>query len=242
LEAIMISGAALAGTAEAHGTLASCGSYNGGQTFCTSTGGIAGGTLAVLVLIYLAILVLFIIAYVKILTKAGYSGWWVLIGLVPLVGVVMFLVFAFSQWPVRRELEMLRAQQGFRGGYGPGSGYPGGPGAWGGGQGGGLQPYGSNPSPGGGFPPAGPGSQLAASGPPEQQQADAATSLPPFGGVPRDLPRHGSHPEAGGAEPTTSPSTATTPEPSVQAPAGWYPTPDGRRRYWDGSAWTEHFA
>ncbi|MEZ5227131.1 MAG: DUF4870 domain-containing protein [Acidimicrobiales bacterium] len=26
------------------------------------------------------------------------------------------------------------------------------------------------------------------------------------------------------------------------APAGWYPTDDGRQRYWDGTAWTEHFA
>ena len=38
-------------------------------------------------------------AWVKILTKAGYSGWWILIGVVPLVNVIMFLVFAFSDWP-----------------------------------------------------------------------------------------------------------------------------------------------
>lgn len=25
-------------------------------------------------------------------------------------------------------------------------------------------------------------------------------------------------------------------------PAGWHPQPDGRRRYWDGQQWTEHFA
>lgn len=28
----------------------------------------------------------------------------------------------------------------------------------------------------------------------------------------------------------------------TQAPAGWYPQPDGTQRYWDGSAWTEHIA
>lgn len=234
----MTSGAVL----EAHGTLASCVTYSSGQILCTSTGGIGGGVLAVLVLVYLAIFVLFIIAYVKILTKAGYSGWWVLIGLVPLVGVVMFLVFAFSQWPVRRELELLRAQRGFHGGYGPGSGYPGGPGAWGGGQGGGLRPYEPSPPTGGGLPPARPGSEPSVSRPPEQEQEDAATRLPPFGGAPGALPGRGSHPMEGGAEVTRSPSTVTRPEPSVQAPAGWYPTPDGRRRYWDGSAWTEHFA
>lgn len=27
-----------------------------------------------------------------------------------------------------------------------------------------------------------------------------------------------------------------------QSPAGWYPQPDGRQRYWDGQQWTEHFA
>ncbi len=27
-----------------------------------------------------------------------------------------------------------------------------------------------------------------------------------------------------------------------QSPAGWFPQDDGRLRYWDGSAWTEHFA
>lgn len=27
----------------------------------------------------------------------------------------------------------------------------------------------------------------------------------------------------------------------MSAPAGWYPQPDGRQRYWDGSQWTEHF-
>lgn len=31
---------------------------------------------------------------------------------------------------------------------------------------------------------------------------------------------------------------------SPQAPAGWYPDPDvpGQRRYWDGTAWTDHTA
>lgn len=29
---------------------------------------------------------------------------------------------------------------------------------------------------------------------------------------------------------------------NTQAPAGWYPQPDGTQRYWDGNAWTEHIA
>src|SRR6478752_1124664 len=28
----------------------------------------------------------------------------------------------------------------------------------------------------------------------------------------------------------------------MSAPAGWYPTPDGRLRYWDGSRWTHQVA
>ena len=29
---------------------------------------------------------------------------------------------------------------------------------------------------------------------------------------------------------------------SNQAPAGWYPQPDGSQRYWDGETWTAHHA
>jgi hypothetical protein len=59
----------------------------------------AGAAVGVLVIIYLLVGVLSVIAWVKILNKAGYSGWWVLISLVPIVNFVMFLVFAFSDWP-----------------------------------------------------------------------------------------------------------------------------------------------
>ncbi|MBD8080350.1 hypothetical protein IF651_14935 [Cellulosimicrobium arenosum] len=58
---------------------------------------------------YLAIALIFFIAYVRIIQKAGYSGWWILIALVPVVNAVMFLVFAFSRWPLQRENEALRA-------------------------------------------------------------------------------------------------------------------------------------
>ncbi len=61
--------------------------------------------------VYIAFLVVIVIAYVRIVQKAGYSGWWVLVGIVPILNVVMFLVFAFSRWPVLRERDALRAGQ-----------------------------------------------------------------------------------------------------------------------------------
>jgi uncharacterized membrane protein YhaH (DUF805 family) len=42
--------------------------------------------------------------YVRILRKAGYSGWRCLIIFVPLVNIVMVYVFAFSDWPSLKRL------------------------------------------------------------------------------------------------------------------------------------------
>ena len=67
-----------------------------------------------------------IFATVKVITKAGYSGWFVLLALVPLVNFVMFLVFAFSKWPVEQRLEAAeranRAGPGSPGGWAPAGG------------------------------------------------------------------------------------------------------------------------
>ncbi len=60
------------------------------------------------VLIELVALVVVIVAAVKILPKAGYSAWFALLLLIPLVGFVMILVFAFSDWPVDKELRHYR--------------------------------------------------------------------------------------------------------------------------------------
>jgi hypothetical protein len=65
-------------------------------------GSATGAAAGVIILIYLAVAILMIIATTKILSKAGYSGWWVLIGLVPIANVVMYVVFAFSDWPALR--------------------------------------------------------------------------------------------------------------------------------------------
>ncbi len=53
-------------------------------------------------LIVILILVLYFVPVVKILRKAGYSGWWCLIAFVPIVNIIMFYVFAFADWPALR--------------------------------------------------------------------------------------------------------------------------------------------
>jgi hypothetical protein len=75
---------------------------------------VIGPDLVILLVVYLAFIALFVVAWVQILSKAGHSGWWVLIGIVPLANIVMFLVFAFSKWPsLQRNVPM------FAGGFPP---------------------------------------------------------------------------------------------------------------------------
>jgi hypothetical protein len=62
-----------------------------------------GGLSVFHLLIVIVILILYFVPIVKILQKAGYSGWWCLIVFVPLANVVMFYVFAFANWPVLRD-------------------------------------------------------------------------------------------------------------------------------------------
>ena len=42
----------------------------------------------------------FAIPGAMILRKAGYSGWWILISLIPILNIIMFWVFAFARWPI----------------------------------------------------------------------------------------------------------------------------------------------
>ena len=117
-------------------------------------------------LVDLVFVVVAIVAATKILSKAGYSPWFSLLLLIPLVNFVMILVFAFSDWPVDKELRRYR-----QGGYGPGPGgyqatqWPPPPPGYGPGQptpppgyGSGPTQYpgaGSTPPPGGSTPPPG---------------------------------------------------------------------------------------
>jgi len=48
--------------------------------------------------------------YSRVARQAGYSGWWALAVVVPVLNIVMLCVFAFSTWPVQRRVQMLEHQ------------------------------------------------------------------------------------------------------------------------------------
>jgi hypothetical protein len=73
---------------------------------------------------YLAIAAVFLVAYWRIITKAGYPGWYLLLALVPCVNIVGILMFAFTEWPIEKELKQWRASGGGAGYY-PRYGAPG---------------------------------------------------------------------------------------------------------------------
>lgn len=52
-----------------------------------------------IVLMLLGTIVLSIWTAVRILHKAGFSGWWTLLALIPLANLIMLWVFAFVEWP-----------------------------------------------------------------------------------------------------------------------------------------------
>jgi uncharacterized membrane protein YhaH (DUF805 family) len=54
-------------------------------------------------LIVIVVLLTAIVPSVKILGKAGYSGWWVLLVFVPLANIIAIWIFAFADWPTSEQ-------------------------------------------------------------------------------------------------------------------------------------------
>ena len=46
------------------------------------------------------------------LKRAGYSRWWCLLALVPIINIIMLYVFAFSTWPERQRRHSSREYEG----------------------------------------------------------------------------------------------------------------------------------
>ena len=61
--------------------------------------------------VFLAIALLFALIHCKIFSKAGYPWALGLLMLVPIANLVMLLVLAFGDWPIHREMRLLRQQQ-----------------------------------------------------------------------------------------------------------------------------------
>jgi hypothetical protein len=72
---------------------------------------------AVVGVFFIFVFVFSLICQIKIISKAGYSGWYVLTAFVPILNIVMFIVFAFGKWPIQTRLE--NAERGGSRGYTP---------------------------------------------------------------------------------------------------------------------------
>jgi len=55
-----------------------------------------------LLALLIALLVVSVTALVRIAQRAGFSGWWVLILLVPVANLLAFWYFAFGEWPAMK--------------------------------------------------------------------------------------------------------------------------------------------
>ena len=64
----------------------------------------AGTMMIVFGVVYLAIIVLFIVGYWMIWSKAGFNGAWSLLMPVPQVNLIAFLYLAFADWPIHKRL------------------------------------------------------------------------------------------------------------------------------------------
>jgi uncharacterized membrane protein YhaH (DUF805 family) len=40
-----------------------------------------------------------VVPFIRIFQKAGRTGWWAVLMLIPVVNIVVLWIFAFSQWP-----------------------------------------------------------------------------------------------------------------------------------------------
>jgi heme/copper-type cytochrome/quinol oxidase subunit 2 len=88
----------------------------------SSAGGILAAISGVTIIIFLAIAVFFVFIYWRIASKAGYPGAMSLLLFIPIANLIIILIFAFSEWPIQKELNQLRAMAGRGGPVGPGPG------------------------------------------------------------------------------------------------------------------------
>jgi hypothetical protein len=72
---------------------------------------VIGCFVLVLMIVGVALTALVVWAYCRIFAKAGYSWALGLLMLVPIAGAIIPFVLAFGDWPIHKELRMLRNRQ-----------------------------------------------------------------------------------------------------------------------------------
>ncbi len=55
-------------------------------------------------------LLIFILIWWSIFSKAGHSGARSLLLLIPIVNIIIFLIFAFGEWPIHRDVDALQQE------------------------------------------------------------------------------------------------------------------------------------
>lgn len=59
----------------------------------------------------IVIIVFYMYLVVRVLHKAGYSGWWALTQLTPLTALVGYILFAYAVWPVEMSSQIARRRE-----------------------------------------------------------------------------------------------------------------------------------
>lgn len=70
-----------------------------------------GILIAFAILIGLMVLLIKILIFCKIFSKTGYCWALGLLMLVPIANIIMLFVLAFGDWPIQKELRLLKKQQ-----------------------------------------------------------------------------------------------------------------------------------
>jgi uncharacterized membrane protein YhaH (DUF805 family) len=56
-------------------------------------------------LVCLVMIAIVVVPFVRIFQKAGRTGWWAVLMLIPIVNIIVLWIFAFSQWPALDRLK-----------------------------------------------------------------------------------------------------------------------------------------
>jgi hypothetical protein len=171
--------------------------YSSSEPDLSSLGAAAGTYFACVSIFALLVVAFMLWMYWRIFKKAGYSGAWTFLNLLPGGSLILILMLAFGNWPV------LRAQQAQQQGYG----YPG-------------QPY-APPAPGYAPPQPQVAQPAPAYQPPVQQPVPPAYQ-PPVAPAPQPAPPAYQPPVAPAPQPAPP---AYQPPPAAEPPAPQPPVP-----------------